>query len=257
MKSHPLKNVRLVLVAPRHPGNVGACARLAANFEIADWMVVDPQCDVAGWDARKFATGTARDCLDQLVVKASVREAVADCQTAIAFSRRSGKTRMPSLSVGGITPMLPIRRKIALVFGNEESGLSRDETEPCSHLCAIPTASSMASMNLSHAVAVVLARIYDDLQAGSDRAVADVVGILRPKGVAPLAEFEAMLTHWREVLIDLGLVRAGNPDRLLRVLRGGLERATLTRLELRALRGIFSRTQVALGTRRQGKRVSP
>jgi hypothetical protein len=51
--------------------------------------------------------------------------------------------------------------KLALVFGREESGLTADELEACTHLCSIPTGRKQPSMNLSHAVAVVLAQIYE------------------------------------------------------------------------------------------------
>ncbi|GIL89509.1 hypothetical protein Vretimale_1925 [Volvox reticuliferus] len=48
----------------------------------------------------------------------------------------------------------------ALVFGREESGLTETELRLCSHACAIPTGRLQPSMNLSHAVAVVLAELF-------------------------------------------------------------------------------------------------
>lgn len=49
----------------------------------------------------------------------------------------------------------------ALVFGREESGLTADELEACTHACAIPTGRLQPSMNLSHAVATVLSQVYE------------------------------------------------------------------------------------------------
>lgn len=142
-------------------------------------------------------------------------------------------------------------KKIALVFGNEETGLTREELKPCTHLCSIPTSEEMGSMNLSHAVAVVAARIYEqEREAGRARPPA---GRRLP---ARLAEFEAMLGHWREFLVDVGLTQAGNPERILGTLRRALERSGLTPQELRAIRGVLSKAQVRLGTRKRGKRVS-
>lgn len=64
-----------------------------------------------------------------------------------------GKDPMATASHGCVT---------ALVFGREESGLSEEELRLCTLFCAIPTAASrQASMNLSHAVAVVLAQMYE------------------------------------------------------------------------------------------------
>lgn len=49
----------------------------------------------------------------------------------------------------------------ALVFGREESGLTEAELRLCAHACAIPTGRMQASMNLSHAVAVVLSGLFE------------------------------------------------------------------------------------------------
>ena len=241
-------SIRLVLVAPRTPGNVGACARVAANFGITDWVIVSPQCSWDGWDARKLATGTAGDRLDRIRVVSTVAEAVRDCQVAVGFSRRAGKVRVPTLSLEEALGLRPY--KLALVFGNEETGLTREELEPCTHLCSIPTAAELPSMNLSHAVAVVLARFYE-ATAGGKKARAS----RRAGSPARLSELQGLLTHWREFLEDVGLTGAGNPDRILVSLRAVFERAALSAQEIRALRGVLSKSQVRLGSRRRGKRV--
>ena len=51
--------------------------------------------------------------------------------------------------------------QVALVFGREESGLSAQELQACTHLCSIPAGSMQPSLNLSHAVAVALAQLFD------------------------------------------------------------------------------------------------
>lgn len=47
------------------------------------------------------------------------------------------------------------------MFGREESGLTEAELRLCAHACAIPTGCMQASMNLSHAVAVVLCGLFE------------------------------------------------------------------------------------------------
>jgi TrmH family RNA methyltransferase len=235
------RHLRLVLVAPRTPGNVGACARLAANFGVDDWVIVAPQCSWDGWDAKKLATGDAGKRLDAVRVVDTVAEAVADCQAAVGFSRRVGKIRASTIGLDEAAGTLGGR--VALVFGNEETGLTREELEPCTHLCTIPTDPGLASMNLSHAVAVGLARFYAAPKAAT------------PARSARLAELQGLLGHWREFLVDAGMDRGGNPDRILVTLRAIFERASLNSQEIRALRGVLSKTQVRIGTRKRGKRV--
>jgi tRNA/rRNA methyltransferase len=250
-----LSRFRLVLVAPRVPGNVGACARLAANFECEDWVIVDPQCPLDGWDAKKLATGTAREHLERIRLASSVAEAVADCHSAIGFTRRSGKIRKPTLELADATLLSDRPGKVALVFGNEETGLSASELSACTHVCALATSESMGSMNLSHAVAVVLARVYE--QHGQRRAGRSARGRRGAETPALLGELEGLMDHWRELLTDAGMTTAGNPARLAESLRKIFARSSLTRREIRAIRGVLSKVQVKLGTRSRGRRVKP
>lgn len=245
-----LQRYRLVLVAPRVPGNVGACARLVANFECFDWVIVDPKCSWDDWDAKKLATGSSRSLLEGIRVFSTLEQAVNDCHSAIGFTRRSGKIRKISVGLNDVAQLTESQGQIALVFGNEETGLTAQELAACTHVCELPTSEAKASMNLSHAVAVVLARIFE----------AESVALKSKThpGRTQLANIEgldSLMKHWRELLTDIGMPDASNPDRTLLTLRGILGRATLTQREIRALRGILSKTQVALGTRKQGKRV--
>jgi tRNA C32,U32 (ribose-2'-O)-methylase TrmJ len=58
-------------------------------------------------------------------------------------------------------PLLHHAGSTALIFGREESGLSEAELRQCSHACAIQTGRFQGSMNLSHAVSVVLSQVYE------------------------------------------------------------------------------------------------
>jgi TrmH family RNA methyltransferase len=249
-----LARIRLVLAGPRTPGNVGACARVAANFGCTDWVIAAAQCDWSGWDARKLATGAAREVLDGARSTETLAEAVRDCQIVVGFSRRQGRLRKPTIRLPEIAA-LPGR--VALVFGNEETGLSSEELAHCTRLCALPTSAVAPSMNLSHAVAVVLARVFEEIAARPRAAgAADAAaGAAYAGAPARMAEFEAMLGHWREFVSDVGMRTAGNPERMVDSLRRIFARAGLTPREVRALRGLLSKAQVALGVRRRGRRV--
>jgi len=251
-----LSRFRLVLVAPRTPGNVGACARVAANFGCSDWCIVAAQCDWTDWESRKFATGEARGYLDGAKPVATVIEAVRDCQIAIGFSRRQGKLRKPTIQVSEIARLVTAKSRVALVFGNEETGLSNDELESCTKLCILPTGEIAPSMNLSHAVAVVLARIYSDALE-----LARVPRGERVPSPARLAELEGMMSHWEEFLVDIDTTRAQVPapidarEHMASTLRRIFARADLSPREIRALRGLLAKAQVKLGVRKRGRRV--
>jgi TrmH family RNA methyltransferase len=243
---------RLVLVSPREPGNVGACARIAANFEINDWVIATPQCRWDDWDAKKYATAdSARKLLEKARTASSVAEAVAGCEAAVGFTRRQGRIRAPSLEMSELAELPSPKGRVALVFGNEETGLTFDELEACTQICTIPTSEDLGSMNLSHAVAVVLSRIYEE-RAAAKRPKRGI----RKHQPAPLELMQAFLEHWREFLVDSGLDRGGNPERMIAATRPIFDRAGLTRQEIQALRGVLSKAQVQIGSRVRGKRVS-
>jgi len=252
-----LGSYRVVLAAPRVPGNIGAVARLTANYECADWVLVDPRCDWKSWDGRKLATGPARENFENVRVVRTLREALEDCHAAVGFTRRQGRTRRPSVALPGV-PGLPAATtgKVALVFGNEETGLSSEELALCSHACALPVSGRMGSLNLSHAVSVVLSRLFE-IATGAEEAP-PLRRATRGKRFkpAPLAEVSAMLAHWSEFLVDIGMTRGGNPERLVLTLKKIFDRAALTEPELRAIRGVLSKAQVRIGTRSRGKRVT-
>lgn len=100
---------------------------------------------------------------------------------SIAFTRRSGAVRnvFPSLrhlesslrsqsiSLRSLPRGGHEQSTVAVVFGREESGLSQEELALCSLRCSIAASESCGSLNLSHAVAVVLSQLYELQTEGS------------------------------------------------------------------------------------------
>lgn len=169
---HVLSHLRVVLVSPKGPANIGAVARACANFEVPLLTVVDPRCDALGDDVKMMACG-AEDILQNMRVVPTLADALADTTGSIGLTRRAGKTRIvhdsldnllrdfPTAVPGLLQPDVAEGELVALVFGREESGLSEPEARRCSHTCAINTGRFQPSLNLSHAVAVMLSQIYD------------------------------------------------------------------------------------------------
>src|SRR5687767_171395 len=134
---------RIVLVRPRDPNNIGACARAMANFGLSDLWVVSPHPPV--WREAKSAVG-AEGLLQKAVVAPDLSAAVADCGTVWgATSLKGRKVRLPVLELPAI------RRpsgKTAILFGPEKTGLTAEHLAFCSAALTIPTAAACPSMNL-------------------------------------------------------------------------------------------------------------
>jgi len=161
-------NLRVVLVATRNPLNLGAAARAISNFGFAHLRVVNPY-DVAFREARS-AVGAAA-LLAVAEQYQSVAEAVADCTLVVgttAVRHREVQHPLRRLEYGArlIRQQLAARGgRVALLFGSEKVGLSKQDLNHCHWLMRIPTSEQNISMNLGQAVAVCLYELVRDTKA--------------------------------------------------------------------------------------------
>jgi tRNA/rRNA methyltransferase len=151
----------VVLVSPRNPLNIGAAARAMANFGFARLAVVAPY--EANWREAKSAVG-ASELLRIARDTKTLAEAVADCTLVIGTgSLEYRKPEQPLIPLPELAPLMQkeLARggRIALVFGSEKRGLTREDLAHCHILTAIPTDPAQPSMNLGQAVAVCLYEI--------------------------------------------------------------------------------------------------
>jgi len=151
------ENLRVVLVAPRNPLNIGAAARAMSNFGFFDLRLVNPY-QVAFREA-KSAVKAERVLRDAREFP-TLAEAVADCELVVGTTSRGPRALEHPLRRLERGARL-IARKLtsapaALLFGSEKFGLSNDDMSHCHWLMRIPTREEHGSMNLGQAVAVCL-----------------------------------------------------------------------------------------------------
>jgi tRNA/rRNA methyltransferase len=149
--------VRVVLVRPRNPVNIGAAARAMANFGLSDLVVVDPFEPV--WRETRSAPGAEKIVQNARLVL-TWEEAVKDCEIVIGSSsfhqRPFEQATLELPNLGRHLTAFPSSSPLALIFGSERSGLSNEELARCQVVLHIPTKRHAPSMNLGQAVAVVL-----------------------------------------------------------------------------------------------------
>jgi len=161
-----LDQLRVVLVEPRNPLNIGAAARAMSNFGLFHLRVVNPY-ELAFREARS-AVG-AEPLLARAEEFRTVAEAVADC-TFVVGTTAVGR-RQPQHPVRRLEQAGPLLRRhlagsrVALLFGSEKRGLSNEGLSHCHWLLRIPTREEHRSMNLGQAVAVCLYELARDPQA--------------------------------------------------------------------------------------------
>ena len=151
------QNIRFVLARTQHPGNIGAAARAIRTMGFWRLTLVGPH----HWpdpQATAMAAG-ADDVLANLKLAGSIAEAVADCTGVYGLSARRRGVNLPELdpraAVAEIAPLLEAGREVALLFGNERSGLDNDELSVCHAMVKIPSVEEFSSLNLAQAVQVM------------------------------------------------------------------------------------------------------
>ena len=232
----PLARIRIVLVRPLHPGNIGAAARAMKTMGLTRLVLVQPH-RFPHRDADALAVHAA-DVLAAAQVVPTIEAALAGTGLAIATvghsyemahdmvdCRESAARAVAAASAGD---------EIALVFGNESHGLSVEEALFCGLLAHIPADPDCVSLNVAQAVQVFA---YELRLAA--------VGVALPAGVATATaathdDIEHLHAHLEEMMIAVGFFDPANPKRLRPRLRRLVARARLEIEEVRILRGLIN-----------------
>ncbi|MEQ9451927.1 MAG: RNA methyltransferase [Pseudomonadales bacterium] len=224
-----MREVRIVLVEPSHPGNIGGAARAMKTMGQTDLVIVkprrypDPQAD---WRA-----ASALDVLDAARVVDTIAEATAGCAWVIGTSTRLRRIPWPVVSPREMSRELEnIQGSVAILFGREDSGLTNDELRACNYHLQIPANPDYPSLNLAMAVQVVC---YELFQSAAEQPQA-----AWDRRWATHDEVDGMLTHLQQALTDSGFIDADNPGQTMTRLRRIFKRIQLDETEVDIVRGI-------------------
>jgi tRNA/rRNA methyltransferase len=229
--------VRIVLLRPRNPENLGAVARAMKNFGLAEWAIAE--LGTHDFTTARRVAVHAEDLLDRPRLVRTLDEAVADCAWVVGTSSRRvrGKRCLPPGAVA--REALERAGRTAIVFGDERSGLTNDEVHRCHDLSAIPTDGAQPSVNLAQAVLLYAYELRKAaLGAGASATTPAPAG-------ATDAELGALEDALRTALRAGGFL-TGPERHAVRDLVAPLRRARLTRKEARlwaaAMRTMARRT---------------
>ncbi|GAB6147612.1 RNA methyltransferase [Stetteria hydrogenophila] len=221
--------VRLVLVGVEGEVNLGYIARLADNFDVDELVLVKPSASVEG--ALRFAA-KAKARLEGALVASTLREALegaslSACTSAVA--REDDVARVPADPRELASIALAAGGTVAVVFGRESTGLTREEIAECDLLVTIPASEGYPTLNLSNAVAIVL---YELFRARRLREAP-------PRRMAGRGRVELLLRYASQLASS-----AGDPVRAwqaVEALRRILYRAVATEVEVERLAYLLSR----------------
>jgi tRNA/rRNA methyltransferase len=233
-----LARVRIVLSHTSHPGNIGAAARAMKTMGVSQLTLVNPKRFPHN-EAIARAAG-AEDILVNAQVCNSLDEALADTVLALAISARHRNLGPEPMSARAAAPeMLTLADKgvVALVFGNETSGLSNDEVQRCQRTVFIPASPDYTSLNLGAAVQILCYELRLAAFGGSPPVLTKTVPFASP--LATNEDTERFYTHLESVMVATGFLDPRQPKRLMPKLRRLFGRSDLERDEINILRGIL------------------
>jgi len=236
-----LDRVRVVLAQPSHPGNIGAAARAMKTMGLSHLLLVkpktfpDPQADV-------MAAG-ATDLLLMAQVVSSLAEALSGTVLAVAMTARRRELAVPARwAREGAAELVAAAAAgdVAVVFGNETSGLSNEELALCRRWAMIPVNAEFSSLNLAAAVQVMCYELrLAALDPGRPPAISGAGEIASHEDV------ERLIAHIERAAIASEFLDPASPKRLIPRLRRMFSRAAPEKEEVNILRGLFAALEKA------------
>lgn len=245
-----LDNIRIVLIATSHAGNIGAVARAMKTMSLSRLVLVRPQ-GFPSVDCTTRACG-ADDLLAQAQVHDDLAPAIHDCRLVIGSSARKRTVAWPTLDPKQTALRLLKEASlgpVALLFGRERTGLTNAELDHCQALAYIPSNPDFASLNVAAAVQLFAYEIRlaslqtASVSANGNMAAQSLNNNHYQHNAATMAELESMFEHLSATIKDLGFADPDKSRRLMRRLRRLFYRAQPDRNEINILRGLLSAAQ--------------
>ncbi len=239
-------SIRIVLVNPSHPGNIGAVARAMKTMELQNLYLVKPK-HFPDVDATARAAG-ADDILENAVIVDLLADALKGSSVVFGTSVRNRALSLPKLQVKDAAQVIIKEAQthtVAIVFGRENNGLSNEELEQCNYHLYIPTNPEFYSLNLAAAVQLVAYEIKMARQPNPVN-IEMVITDLDTQELANAEEMQSFYQHLQQVLAAIKFLDLKNPRKVLSRLKLLFNRARVQKNEINILRGILTAIQSKL-----------
>ena len=225
----------VVLHEPQDLVNIAHVVRGMKNFGVRDLRLVRPR-EYEAYRVEGIAHQT-QDVLARVRTFDSLEEALADCVHIVGFTAR-GRTAKRNLQrprdAAAEVLALAADGPVALLFGREDKGLSNEALDRCHRVVTIPSDPSYASLNLGHAVIIMLYELA--LAKGADER--PFKAPRRTSEPAAAAELERLFVDVARALQAIEFFKTRNADGVMRTMREIAHRAPLDAREVKLLRAI-------------------
>ena len=227
-------NLKVILVEPNGPLNVGSVARLCSNFEVEELRIVSPRCDIFSFEAKKMAL-KGQKYLDQCKIFYNLESAIHDCDLVIASCGRINvsKDSLFESSEDIFNWIFSFKKinNLAILFGREDRGLTNKELLLANKTFNIPTSKNNPSLNLSHAVSIVLYELNKSYKRNSNKE-------LEVFDLASSKQIHDSFLEAEEMLLRIGYLLKHTSSAKISKFKNFILRANTSKHEINVLRGI-------------------
>ena len=229
-----ISNLKVILVEPNGPLNVGSVARLCSNFDVDELRIVSPKCDIFSLEAKKMAL-KGQKFLEQCKIFDNLEKAIFDCDLVLASCGRIDVSKNsffgPSEDIFEWTFSFKEINSLAIIFGREDRGLTNSELLLANKTFNIPTSQNNPSLNLSHAVSIVL---YE-LNKSSKKIINKELEVFN---LASSKQIHDSFVEIEEMLLRVGYLLKHTSRTKISKFKNYILRANTSMHEINVLRGI-------------------
>ena len=234
-------NLKIILVEPNGPINVGSIARLCSNFNVSELRVVSPNCDIYSLDSKRMAM-KGISYLTNCIVYESLSNALIDCDLILAtYGRISHSKEERQYTLQEVSEWINNFKNIknlAIIFGREDRGLSNDELLLAQKVFTIETKNN-PSLNLSHAVSIVLYELCKGLNFKNKKFKKDI-------DLANPIHIDDTFKDLDKLLLKIGYLLPHTSKSKINKFKKYILKAETSKSELNTLRGIIHQLNWAL-----------
>ncbi|WP_288258681.1 RNA methyltransferase [uncultured Prochlorococcus sp.] len=227
-------NLKVILVEPNGPLNVGSVARLCSNFEVDELRIVSPKCDIFSLEAKKMAL-KGHKFLENCKIFDDLQKAIFDCDLVLASCGRIDENKNSffgsSEDIVDWTLSFKWINNLAIIFGREDRGLTNSELLLANKTFTIPTSQNNPSLNLSHAVSIALYELNKSSKRNFERE-------LKVFNLASSKQIHDSFSEIEELLLKVGYLLKHTSKAKISKFKNFILRANTSIHEINVLRGI-------------------
>lgn len=239
-----LDQPHIILCQPSHPGNIGATARAMKTMGLTHLSLVQPK-KFPDPEATVRATH-AMDILENCKIYDNLEDAIKDYGFVLGTTARKRTLQWPiyhpKTAVLEMNNQIKQQNQVAILFGNERTGLENSQLQKCHGLIHIPTNSECSALNLAATVQIIA---YEFAQNKPE----DTIQSCKYETNATQQQLTFFYQHFESILGSIDFFTAHNPEHIMGKLQCLINRSIPKKSEIALLRGILSQLAYRLNNR--------